>query len=180
MSVLFRGWVWTFVVAALTGAAGLAAADDAPPVTGPQPAAGAAKQEPAAVPQSAAMPQPAAAPQPAASPAAGGGDKPLYRVVDGNHVDANTMKGWRTWRALACERCHGANQEGLVGPSLVEDLKTMSREDFDHCVLEGRIEKGMPNFGGIKSLADNLDDLYAFLKGRSDGAIPTGHLKEIE
>jgi hypothetical protein len=180
MSVLFRGWVWTFVVAALTGAAGLAAADDAPPVTGPQPAAGAAKQEPAAVPQSAAMPQPAAAPQPAASPAAGGGDKPLYRVVDGNHVDANTMKGWRTWRALACERCHGANQEGLVGPSLVEDLKTMSREDFDHCVLEGRIDKGMPNFGGIKSLADNLDDLYAFLKGRSDGAIPTGHLKEIE
>lgn len=175
MSVLFRGWVWTFVVAALTGAAGLAAADDAPPVTGPQPAAGAAKQEPAAVPQ------PAAAPQPAASPAAGGGgDKPLYRVVDGNHVDANTMKGWRTWRALACERCHGANQEGLVGPSLVDDLKTLSREDFNKCVLDGRIDKGMPNFGGIKSLADNLDDLYAFLKGRSDGAIPTGHLKEIE
>ncbi len=175
MSVLFRGWVGTLVVAALTGAAGLAAADDAPPVTGPQPAAGAARQEPAAVPQ------PAAAPQPAASPAAGGGgDKPLYRVVDGNHVDANTMKGWRTWRALACERCHGANQEGLVGPSLVDDLKTLSREDFNKCVLEGRIDKGMPNFGGIKSLADNLDDLYAFLKGRSDGAIPTGHLKEIE
>ena len=175
MSVLFRGCVWTFVVAALTGAAGLAAADDAPPVTGPQPAAGAAKQEPAAVPQ------PAAAPQPAASPAAGGGgDKPLYRVVDGNHVDANTMKGWRTWRALACERCHGANQEGLVGPSLVDDLKTLSREDFNKCVLEGRIDKGMPNFGGIKSLVDNMDDLYAFLKGRSDGAIPTGHLKEIE
>jgi len=175
MSVLFRGWVWTLVVAALTGAAGLAAADDAPPVTGPQPAAGAAKQEPPAVPQS------AAAPQPAASPAAGGGgDKPLYRVVDGNHVDANTMKGWRTWRALACERCHGANQEGLVGPSLVDDLKTLSREDFNKCVLDGRIDKGMPNFGGIKSLADNLDDLYAFLKGRSDGAIPTGHLKEIE
>jgi hypothetical protein len=186
MSVLFRGWVWTFVVAALTGTAGPAAADDAPPVTGPQPAAGAAKQEPAAAPQPAdapqpaAVPQPAAAPQPAASPAAGGGDKPLYRVVDGNHVDANTMKGWRTWRALACERCHGANQEGLVGPSLVDDLKTLSREDFDKCVLEGRIDKGMPNFGGIKSLADNLDSLYAFLKGRSDGAIPTGHLKEIE
>ena len=175
MSVLFHTWAWAFVVAALTGAAGLAAADDAPPVTGPQPAAGAAKQEPAGVPQ------PAAAPQPAASPAAGGGgDKPLYRVVDGNHVDANTMKGWRTWRALACERCHGANQEGLVGPSLVDDLKTLSREDFNKCVLEGRIDKGMPNFGGIKSLADNLDDLYAFLKGRSDGAIPTGHLKEIE
>jgi mono/diheme cytochrome c family protein len=95
-------------------------------------------------------------------------------------VDHNTMQGWRTWRSLACERCHGANQEGLVGPSLVDDLKTMSREDFNKCLVDGRIDKGMPNFGGIQSLVDNLDNLYAFLKGRSDGAIPTGHLKEIE
>jgi mono/diheme cytochrome c family protein len=90
------------------------------------------------------------------------------------------MKGWRTWRAMACERCHGANQEGLVGPSLVTDLKTQSKDEFKKCVLEGRVEKGMPNFGGVKSVVDNIDNLYAFLKGRSDGAIPTGHLKEIE
>jgi hypothetical protein len=104
----------------------------------------------------------------------------LYRVVDGNHVDPNTMKGWRTWRALACERCHGANEDGLVGPSLVDDLKTMSREDFNKCVLDGRVQQGMPNFGGVKSVVENLDNLYAFLKGRSDGAIPPGHLAEIQ
>ena len=124
---------------------------------------------------------PAAQPTQNANPApAGGGDMPLYRVVDGNHVDANTMKGWRTWRAMACERCHGPNQEGLVGPSLVQDLKTQSKEDFKKCVLEGRIEKGMPNFGTSKMVVDNLENLYAFLKGRSDGAIPTGHLQEIQ
>ncbi len=116
----------------------------------------------------------------ASSAPAGGGNTPLYRVVDGNHVDPNTMKGWHTWRAMACERCHGANQEGLVGPSLVDDLKTMSKDDFKKCVLEGRVDKGMPNFGGVKTVVDNIDNLYAFLKGRSDGAIPTGHLKEIE
>src|SRR6266436_1526263 len=181
MSVLFHTWAWAFVVAALTGAAGPAAADDVPPAAGPDQPAAAPKPEPPAAPSPVAAPAPAATPAPAAAPAAGAnGAAPLYHVVDGNHVDANTMKGWRTWRALACERCHGANQEGLVGPSLVDDLKTLSREDFNKCVLEGRIDKGMPNFGGIKSLADNLDDLYAFLKGRSDGAIPTGHLKEIE
>ncbi len=40
----------------------------------------------------------------------------LYEVKDGNKVDATTLQGWKTWRALACERCHGAAQEGAVGP----------------------------------------------------------------
>ena len=44
----------------------------------------------------------------------------LYTVVDGYKVDPNTMKGFRAWRAAACDRCHGANQEGLVGPSLLD------------------------------------------------------------
>jgi hypothetical protein len=185
MSSLLRLGVARCVVALLAAAAGLAIADDAPPAVAPDQGTGAAKPEStpgAATPTPAAVAAPApgaAAPAAAAAPAPGGA-APLYRVVDGNHVDTGTMNGWRTWRALACERCHGANQEGLVGPSLVDDLKTMSREDFNKCVLDGRIDKGMPNFGGIKSLVDNLDNLYAFLKGRSDGAIPTGHLKEIQ
>ena len=174
-----------FFVAAF-GLAAFARGDEPPPATSTTDQSTAPKSEPSAAPTPAApsapaAPSPAPAAPAAATPAAGAnGAAPLYRVVDGNHVDHNTMQGWRTWRALACERCHGANQEGLVGPSLVDDLKTMSRVDFDKCVLDGRIDKGMPNFGGIKSLVDNLDNLYAFLKGRSDGAIPTGHLKEIE
>ena len=39
---------------------------------------------------------------------------PLYTVKDGNQVDPKTLMGWKTWRAMACERCHGASQEGLV------------------------------------------------------------------
>ena len=174
MSPLLRRRFGPIVLAALAGAAALALADDTPPAAMPGQGAGAANQAPAAV-----APPAAAAPATAAEPAAGG-DTPLYRVVDGDQVDANTLNGWRTWRAMACDRCHGANQEGLVGPSLVDDLKTMSKDDFKKCVLEGRVEKGMPNFGGVKSVADNIDNLYAFLKGRSDGAIATGHLKAIQ
>jgi mono/diheme cytochrome c family protein len=103
-----------------------------------------------------------------------------YKVVDGNKVDGNTMKGWRTWRAMACERCHGPNQEGLVGPSLVNSLKVLSKDDFKKTLLYGRVEKGMPNFGGSKQVVDNIDNLYAYLKGRSDGNIKPGHLYAIE
>jgi mono/diheme cytochrome c family protein len=95
----------------------------------------------------------------------------LYTVVDGTKVDADTYQGFRTWRAAACDRCHGANQEGLVGPALVESLKTLSFDDFKKTVTDGRLEKGMPSFSTSKTVMDNLNHLYAYLKGRSDGAI---------
>jgi mono/diheme cytochrome c family protein len=105
---------------------------------------------------------------------------PPYKVVDGNKVDTQTLNGWRTWRALACERCHGAAQEGMVGPSLVNSLKVLTPDEFKNTVLHGRIVKGMPNFDGSKQVVDNIDNLYAYLKGRSDGAIKPGRLEEIK
>jgi mono/diheme cytochrome c family protein len=108
-----------------------------------------------------------------------GADAAPYKVADGNKVDAQTLNGWRTWRALACERCHGAAQEGMVGPSLVNSLKVLSKDQFRETVLHGRIEKGMPNFDGSKMVVENIDNLYAYLKGRSDGAIQPGRLQEI-
>jgi mono/diheme cytochrome c family protein len=95
----------------------------------------------------------------------------LYTVVDGYKVDAATMQGFRTWRAAACDRCHGANQEGMVGPSLIESMKVLGPEEFKKTVMGGRLEKGMPSFNASKMVMENLDNLYAYLKGRSDGAI---------
>ena len=71
----------------------------------------------------------------------------LYKVVDGYKVDAKTMKGFRAWRAAACDRCHGANQEGLVGPSLLSSLKTLTKDEFVKTVRDGRLDKGMQSFG---------------------------------
>ncbi|HWT35029.1 MAG TPA: methanol dehydrogenase, partial [Paraburkholderia sp.] len=60
--------------------------------------------------------------------------KVAYKVVDGNKVDNDTLLGWKTWRALACERCHGAKQEGLVGPSLIDAFKTLDKNEFHRTV----------------------------------------------
>ena len=103
----------------------------------------------------------------------------LYTVVDGYKVDAKTLQGFRTWRAAACDRCHGANQEGLVGPSLVASLKTLSKEDFIKTISEGRLEKGMPSFKTSPQVMENQDNLYAYLKGRSDGAITRAKVEAI-
>jgi hypothetical protein len=104
----------------------------------------------------------------------------LYTVQNGTQVDEKTLAGWKTWRALACERCHGAAQEGMVGPSLIASLKTLSKEDFHTTIMEGRIEKGMPPFNGSQMMQKNWEGLYAYLKGRSDGKIKPGRLTAID
>lgn len=125
-------------------------------------------------------PPSSAAQTPTASPAEAPAGGAPYTVVGTNKVDSKTLQGWRTWRAQACERCHGPSQEGLVGPSLVNSLKTLTKEEFATTMKNGRVDKGMPNFGGVPSVVDNLDNLYAYLKGRSDGAIAAGRLEAIE
>jgi mono/diheme cytochrome c family protein len=104
----------------------------------------------------------------------------LYEVKDGTKVDAATLQGWKTWRALACERCHGAAQEGMVGPSLIESMKRLSKEQFHDRLMKGSPEKGMPPFSGSDMVNKNWEGLYAYLKGRSDGAIQPGRLTAIE
>ena len=104
----------------------------------------------------------------------------LYQVVDGYKVDENTLKGFRTWRAAACDRCHGANQEGMVGPSLIASLKTLTKEEFGKVVRDGRLEKGMQSFGTSPQVMENMDHLYAYLKGRSDGAIKRAKVEQIQ
>jgi mono/diheme cytochrome c family protein len=142
---------------ALAGAAAVAATNDA----GASAAASAGSSAASAASKSAAAPPSGSA---------------LYKVVDGTKVDPGTLEGFRTWRAAACSRCHGANQEGLVGPSLINSLKTLSKQDFVTTVTNGRLEKGMPSFKESQMVMENIDHLYAYLKGRSDGAITAAHV----
>jgi mono/diheme cytochrome c family protein len=109
-----------------------------------------------------------------------GAEEKLYTVVDGYKVDAKTMQGFRTWRQAACDRCHGANQEGLVGPSLVNSLKTLTKEEFVKAVRDGRLDKGMQSFGNSPAVMENMDNLYAYLTGRSDGAITRAKVEELK
>ncbi len=102
------------------------------------------------------------------------------KVVDGYKVDAQTMEGFRAWRAAACDRCHRANQEGLVGPSLIERMKTLTKDEFVKVVRDGRLDKGMQSFGNSPMVMGNMDALYAYLKARSDGKITRAKVELIK
>jgi len=43
-------------------------------------------------------------------------------------------------------------------------------------LINGRVEKGMPNFGGVALVQRTWESLYNYLKGRSEGRIAPGHL----
>jgi len=103
----------------------------------------------------------------------------LYTVVDGYKVDPNTLQGFRTWRSAACDRCHGASQEGLVGPSLINSLKTLTKDEFVQAVSKGRPNTQMVAFSGNAEVMKNMDQLYAYLKGRSDGAITKARVEAM-
>jgi mono/diheme cytochrome c family protein len=141
------------------GAAGAATATDAP------------KTE-------SATPPPAEAAKPADSANVVKTD--LYTVADGAKVDANTLNGFKIWRAAACDRCHGANQEGMVGPSLLEGMKKLTKAEFVTTMTEGRLEKGMPAWNTNDQVMKGMDNLYAYLKGRSDGAITKAKVTALE
>ncbi len=100
-------------------------------------------------------------------------------TIENGKVDAKTLKGWKTWSGAGCQRCHDDQGRMAMGPSLVESLKKLPRGDFKKTVVKGRPDKGMPSFGEDEQVVDNLDSLYGYLKGRSDGAIPPGKLTAI-
>ena len=46
-------------------------------------------------------------------------------------------------------------------------------------LTDGVLEKGMPSFSTSKTVMSNLDNLYAYLKGRSDGAITRAKVEAL-
>ena len=156
------------IIAPVAGAVGVAAGGAAATET--------AKSEP--TPPATASPAPADAANPAASPSVVKTD--FYTVVDGTKVDAKTLDGFKIWRAAACDRCHGANQEGLVGPSLLEGIRKLTKAEFVTTMTEGRLEKGMPAWNTNDQVMKGMDNLYAYLKGRADGAITKAKVSAME
>jgi hypothetical protein len=159
----------------------------APPTTATATATSAASAPPAdntATPPIPATPPSASSASPEQiaelSKPSGGPNGGLYTVQDGTKVDPHTLAGWKTWRALACDRCHGNEQQGLVGPALVVSLHRLTKDEFKTTITNGRIEKGMPPFSTSAMVMENWENLYAYLKGRADAQIKPGHLYPIE
>jgi len=101
-------------------------------------------------------------------------------VVDGK-VDKPTFNGYRRFHGT-CHACHGQDAAGgSFAPSLVESLKTIDYAAFTKVVLEGRQvasssggTSAMPSFANDPNITKYLDDIYMYLKARSDGALGTG------
>ncbi len=112
-------------------------------------------------------------------------DPPPYTVKDGK-VDINTYHGF-LYYGDQCHRCHGpAGLGSSYAPALVDSLKHMTKEQFEETVINDKKEvntandKVMPAFGLNPDVATNLDNIYAYLKARSDGAIGRGHPEHLE
>jgi len=112
-------------------------------------------------------------------------DPPPY-TVKGNKVDEHTYKGF-LYYGDECFRCHGPGGAGSsYAPALVDSLKTMTKEQFEETVINGKKEvntandKVMPAFGLNPDVTSNLDNIYAYLKARSDGAIGREHPEHLE
>jgi|GEM_PF-575297 len=104
--------------------------------------------------------------------------QPLYKV-EGNRVDKATFNGWNIYRTEACGSCHQSTGEGNVSnPNLLHSMKNLTKEQFRRVLVQGR--GIMYSFRGNKTVVDGIDDLYAYLKGRSEGTIPAGDLTEMK
>ena len=106
------------------------------------------------------------------TPAAAASVEGLYSVVDGNKLDANSYAGFKLFRNW-CARCHGTYGQGMVGPNLADSLKIISKEQFYSTVENGKVGQigSMPSWKANVQVMENRDQLYAYLKARSDGAI---------
>ncbi len=106
-------------------------------------------------------------------------------VVQNGHVDHHVFNGYRRY-GDNCLRCHGPDGAGSsYAPALVDSLKHMTKEQFENTVINGRQDVNtanqnvMPAFGLNPDVVENLDDIYGYLKARSDGALGRGRPKQI-
>jgi mono/diheme cytochrome c family protein len=108
-----------------------------------------------------------------------------YTVVDGK-VDKKTFNGWRRYTE-SCMRCHGPDGAGSsFGPDLVDSVKHMTQDQFNEVVVNGRTNVNaantsvMPPFGEVEDVVLYLDDIWAYLKARSDGVLSRGRPPRID
>ncbi|MGO9392429.1 c-type cytochrome, methanol metabolism-related [Rhodoblastus sp.] len=102
---------------------------------------------------------------------------PTYNIGPDDKVDWYTYSGYLRYSA-ECLRCHGPDGLGSsYAPSLVDSLKSIDYDQFMATVAQGKQdlsagqEKVMPSLGLDKNVMCYIDDIYVYLKARSDGAL---------
>ena len=113
---------------------------------------------------------------PAEQPAAPLRDQ--YHQAPRDTVVQAVYDGWKQYN-LNCARCHGEDVLGsTIAPHLVVSLKPdgpiNTKEAFIQVVCAGRPEKGMPAWCPLGMEMEKIEQIYAYVKGRSAGEIGPG------
>jgi methanol metabolism-related c-type cytochrome len=102
---------------------------------------------------------------------------PTYKIAADGSVDWYTYSGFRRYHS-ECHVCHGPNGDGSsFAPALKESVKRITHTDFLGLVASGRKnvttaqENVMPAFGANPNVMCYVDDIYIYLRARSDDAV---------
>jgi mono/diheme cytochrome c family protein len=120
------------------------------------------------------------------TPKAGGADtstaavssaplRDAYHQPPNDTVSQVVYTGWKQFN-LNCARCHGEDVTGTtIAPYLIDSFKSgkVDHTEFWNVVHGSRMQKGMPNWSGVIA-DDNLEAIYQYIKGRSEGKIHPG------
>lgn len=96
-------------------------------------------------------------------------------------IDIFLTKGFRTFSQ--CQVCHGLDGTGsTIAPNLM-----MKLQEIDHDTFIDRVTNGfkgqigvMPTWKSNPNVMNNIENLYAYLKARSDKLIPAGRLARFD
>ncbi len=101
-----------------------------------------------------------------------------YHQAPRDTVSQEVYDGWKQFN-LNCARCHGEDVLGTtIAPHLILSLKPdgpiNTPELFTQVVCAGRPEKGMPSWCALGMDPAKIGQIYAYVKGRSEGKIHPG------
>ncbi|MES1940485.1 hypothetical protein T5B8_09586 [Salinisphaera sp. T5B8] len=103
-------------------------------------------------------------------------------------VSDDVMVGYEKFGSH-CSQCHAQNAEGSTfAPSLVQRLKGMNQGRFTAAVAGGvtRLDSTtgqysvMPSWANNEDVMNHVQQIWAFLKARSDGVLPAGRPKPMD
>jgi hypothetical protein len=96
-------------------------------------------------------------------------------------VDRETYVGWRTFHAI-CHTCHAQDAVGSTfAPALLPRVREMDRERFSHVLENGFTGQTgvMPAFGENPNVNRYYEELWSYLRARSDGALLPGRPQRL-
>ena len=109
---------------------------------------------------------------------AGGPLRDAYHQAPLDTVSQDVYQGWKQFN-LNCARCHGEDVQGTtIAPHLIVSLRPdgpiNTKELFVQTVCAGRPAKGMPAWCALGLDMDKINQIYSYVKGRSDSKIHPG------